>query len=57
MDTWSLTKKPKTYSGKKESIFKNGSGLTGGMYVGEWKYILIYHPEQSSSPSGSRTST
>jgi hypothetical protein len=57
MDTWSLTKKPKVHSGKKKAFSINDAGLTGCLYVEEWKQIYIYHIAQSSSPSGSKTST
>ena len=35
MDTWSLTKKPKIYNGKKKASSINGAGLTGCLYVEE----------------------
>ena len=37
MDTWSLKKKPKTYSGKNKTSSINGAGLNGCLYVEEWK--------------------
>jgi hypothetical protein len=30
-----MTKKPKTYSGKKKASSINGADLTGGLYVGK----------------------
>jgi hypothetical protein len=35
----------------------NGAGLTGCLYVKEWKLINNYHLVQSSCPSWSKTST
>ena len=35
MDTWSLTKKPKIYNGKKKAASINGASLTGWLYVGK----------------------
>ena len=37
MDTWSFTKKPKIYNGRKKASSINGAGLTGGQYVEKWK--------------------
>ena len=37
MDTWSLTKKPKIYNGKKKASSINGVGLTDSVYVEKWK--------------------
>jgi hypothetical protein len=61
MDSWFLTKKPKACSEKKKKKKKkassiNGACLTGGLYVGEWKLIHIYHLAQSSSKSEPMTS-
>jgi hypothetical protein len=50
MNTWYLTKKLKTYSGKKKASSINGAGPTGSRYVEKWKWIHIYHLAQSSSP-------
>ena len=43
MDTWSLTKKPKPYNGKKTISLTNGASLTGSLHVEECKLIHIYH--------------
>ena len=37
MDTCSLRKMPKPYSGEKEASSTNGTGLTGGLHVEEYK--------------------
>jgi len=50
MDTWSLTKKPQLFSGKKKAFSTNGAVLTGGLHVEECKLINIYHLVQSASP-------
>jgi hypothetical protein len=47
----------KPSSGIKTAIPTNGAGSTGGQDVEEYKLIHSYLPEQSSCPSGSRTST
>ena len=36
-DTWSLTKKPKIYNGKKKASSINCASLTGCLYVEKWK--------------------
>jgi hypothetical protein len=41
MDNLSVTKKKKKW--KKDSIFKNGTGLTVSLFVKECKLIHIYH--------------
>ena len=56
MDTWSLTKKPKTYNRKKKASSTNGADLTRCQHGKEYKYTHIYHPAQNSIPSGSRAS-
>jgi len=48
---------PKPSNGKKIAFLSNGAGSTGGQHVEECRLIHAYHPVQSLSPSGSRTST
>ena len=43
MDTWSLTKMPKQYSGKKKASSTKCDHLTESLYVEECKLIHIYH--------------
>jgi len=57
MDTWFLAKGPKSSNGKKTSFSANGAGSTGDQHVEECRLIHAYHPAQSLSSSGSRTST
>jgi len=54
--TLSLTKELKPYNGKKIACSANNAGSTGGQHVEECKSIHSYHPVQSLTPSGSRTS-
>jgi hypothetical protein len=37
MDIWSLTKKSKTYNGKKKASSINDGGPTASLYVEKWK--------------------
>jgi hypothetical protein len=37
MDTWSLTKKQKSFIGIKKASLINDAGLTGNLYEEEWK--------------------
>jgi len=48
---------PTPSNGKKIAFSANGAGSTGRQYVEECILIHAYHPVQSLSPSGSRTST
>jgi len=51
-----LTKELKPSNGRKIAFSTNGAGSTGGQHVEECRSIHAYHPVQSLSPSGSRTS-
>jgi hypothetical protein len=42
MVTWSLTKKPKPYTGKKKAFSTNGADLTGSLHVEECKLTHFY---------------
>jgi hypothetical protein len=50
-------KEAKTIQWKKDSLFNNGAGSSGGQHVEGCKVIHSYLPVQSSNSSGSRTST
>ena len=53
-----LDKKAKTIQlNYKKVCSTRSAGLTGCLHVEGCKLIHIYHPAQSSGPSGSRTST
>jgi len=49
-------KEAKIIQWEKTAFSTNGAGSTGGQHVEECKSIHSYHPVQSLSPSGSRTS-
>jgi len=52
MNTWSLTKKPKIYNGKKKGSLINGSGLTGSLYIKKCFISVTLHKAQVQVDQG-----
>jgi hypothetical protein len=52
-----FNKEAKLIQWKKKAYSTNGAGLTGCLCGDECKQIHIYHPPQTSSSIGSKTST
>ena len=58
MDTWNLTKKPKTYSEKNNAFSINDAGLTGSLYVKTNRPIFVtLHKAQVQVHQGPQNTT